>query len=184
MKSLISALLLLSNVLNAQVHIKNQQFLQFNLGGYDSFVPLSTSFSSGIEWGKYTKKLNSKIVGFAINHKKANGFSDEMLDLKIPVTQYFAYIKSDISFYHNANNIFHIKGIGQLNLGYESINNESKYVNSYTVSKSSDYLLGVGAGLQIEYCPIVIGVTESINFLSKYQKLSTVPYIGFRYHFY
>ena len=69
MKSLISVLLLLSNVLNAQVHIKNQQFLQFNLGGFDSFVPLSTSFSGSLELGKYTKKLNSKIVGFAINHK-------------------------------------------------------------------------------------------------------------------
>lgn len=184
MKNLLLILMFLPQVLMAQVHIKNQQFLQLNFGGYDSYFPANGSFSSSIEWGKYNKKLNSKIVGFGINHKMATTFDNEILGFKIPVTQYYGILKSDLSIYHNANKMFHIKGTGQINLGYESINNESKYFDNYILSKNSEYLLGIGVGLQIEYCPIIFGVTESINFLSKYQHLNTVPYLGFRYHFY
>lgn len=187
MRYLLTILVLLPGILSAQVHIKNQNFLQLNIGAYDGFAPNMKAFSTSIEWGKYNKKLNSKILGFGINHKKTLSYSNEtntVLDFKIPVTHYFAFLKSDVTFYRNATKIFHIKGTGQVNLGYESINNESKVSNSYTLSTSSEYLLGIGVGIQIEYCPIVVGLTENVNFLSKYQKLSTVPYVGYRFHFY
>jgi hypothetical protein len=183
MKYLLITLLFYAQFGLAQVHIKNQQFLQLNLGGFDSYTPLSGSYSSSIEWGKYNKKLNSKIIGFAINHKKASAFSEGIVNFKIPITQYFGFFKSDVTFFRNANKVFHIKGTGQFNLGYESINRESTRYEDYTLTQKSDYLLGIGVGLQMEYCPVVLGITESINFLSNYQKLNTLPYLGFRYHF-
>jgi hypothetical protein len=185
MKKAILILCLFPVTLMAQVHIKNQRFLQLNVGSYDNFLPNTTTFSGSLEWGKYSKKLNGSVIGISLNHKKAVGISEldrSNLNFLIPINQYFAYYKTDITLFRDASKVFHIKSTGQVNVGYESINKENRYLNGHLLSNNSEYLLGVGVGLQLEYSPLLIGVTENINFLSKYQKLGTVPYLGLRVH--
>lgn len=169
----------------AQVHLKKQSFIEFGVGGYDKVYPNIHHISTFIAVGKYDKKINAHTGGVGFQQKEAALFDSKnvvKLSNTVPVKQLFLYYKTDFKLYSNVMNNFIIKGTGRVNFGYEFLNNQSDYSAEYQLKSKSDFLLGLGAGLEVEYSPIIIGVQQNINILSDYQKFSTVPYLGFRFH--
>ena len=179
-------ILVVSLTTQAQVHLRKQSFIEFGVGGYDKIYPSSHNFSTFIAVGKYDKKINAHTVGVGFQQKDIGLFDTQnvvKLGYTVPVKQIFFYYKTDLKLYSNVMNTFIVKGIGRVNIGYESLNNQTEYSTEYQLKSKSDFLLGVGAGLEIEYCPFIIGVQQHINLLSEYQKFSTIPYFGLRFHF-
>lgn len=177
--------LVVSLTTQAQVHLIKQSFIEFGVGGYDKVYPNSRNFSTFIAVGKYDKKINAHTVGVGFQQKDVGLFDTQnkaKINAFVPVKQIFLYYKTDLKLYSNVMNTFIVKGIGRVNVGYESLNNQTEYSTDYQLKFKSDFLLGVGAGLEIEYCPFIIGVQQHINLLSDYQKFSTIPYFGLRFH--
>lgn len=169
----------------AQTHIKNQRFVQFSVGGYDKFIPNFSNYSLTAVAGKYNKKANGLMIGFVYNGKQANGVvSGNTTPLTIPVSQYYGFLRSDIPLFYNPTKTFFIRLTGQVNVGYESINdNDIFFADAYKVENVSDFLLGLGVGTEVEFTPLIVGVNSNLNFVSKYSKLTTLPYLGVRVHF-
>jgi hypothetical protein len=169
----------------AQTHIKNQRFVQFSVGGYDKFAPDLSNYSLTAVAGKYNKKANGVMIGFVYNDKQANGIvNGNTTPLTIPVSQYYGFLRSDIPLFYNPTKTFFIRLMGQLNVGYESINdNNTFFAEAYKVENVSDFLLGFGVGTEVEFTPLIVGVNSNLNFVSKYSKLTTLPYLGVRVHF-
>ncbi|MFY7908693.1 MAG: conjugal transfer protein TraO, partial [Emticicia sp.] len=186
MKSFIILLLLgLCQFSNAQVHLKKQLFYELALGSYDNYLPSRSNVSLLVSFGRYNRKGNAHAIGFNFNRKQTTVFdtqTNKTLSVQVPVQQLYLSYKTDFSFYSNAMNNFHVKGIGRVNVGYESLNQDRTTLeNTYQLSQKSDFLLGVGAGLEVEYSPVVLGVHQNINVLSSYQKFSSITFLGFRF---
>lgn len=171
---------------NSQVHLKKQTFYELSAGGYDNSFLAKSNFSLQIGIGKYNRKGNAHVLGLNYNQKTASVFNTQnnnTLPIQIPVQQFYFSYKTDFRIYSNAMNDFHLRGIGRVNFGYESLNHEKQSLeNLYQLNQKSDFLLGVGAGLEVEYSPFVAGVHQNINILSNYQKFSSITFLGFRFH--
>ena len=161
----------------SQTHLKNQQFIDFSIGGYDGFSSKNHSFNIGI--GRYNKKLNVNSFEFSYAKKMA---SIENMPIQIPVEQLFVSYKYDFNIFKNYNNTFIISLFTKANLGYEFINRNKYFSPDYVLANKSDYLLGVSIGPNLEFNNFQIGVTSNLNFISQYQKLSTFPYLKYRFH--
>lgn len=177
MKTLISTLALLPSLVFAQTHLKNQKFIDFSIGGYDGLSSKNYSVNFGI--GKYDKKNNANCFELSFAKKLAN---TEAKALQIPVEQIFIGYNRDFNFYKNYSNTFLISLFAKANLGYEIINRKANSLQQYTLANKSDYLLGIGFGPNIEFRNFHLGVANNINFISNYQKLSTFPYLKYRFH--
>jgi hypothetical protein len=187
MKTILIVLLTFFTLLdtNGQIHIKNQKFIEFGMGGFDSYLPKSQTASAFVAIGKYNKKLNVHSYGFAFNQKVVHLFDTKngtIISPVVPINQYYLYYKTDIKIYSNVTNNFIVKGLARINSGYESLNKEENLISDYLISKKSTFLLGVGVGAEIEYSPFLVGFQQNINLLSDYQKFNTIPYIGVRLH--
>lgn len=187
MRFILSTIFILFGITaNAQVHLKRQKFYEISAGGFDAVLPSKSNVSFQCSIGQYNRKVNGNAFGFTYNQKRTAIFdaqTNNMLVTQIPIQQFYIFYKTDIGIYANAMNNFHIKGIGRINVGYESLNKELATVeNIYQLSAKSGFLLGIGAGLEIEYSPIVLGVHQNINVLSNYQKFSSITFLGFRFH--
>jgi hypothetical protein len=170
-----------------QTHIKKQKFFEIQVGAYDNLYPNKDNYSFAVKFGSYGKKLNANTFGIAYNRKNTFLFDDttsSTMSISIPIEQYVLSYKTDLRLYNNYVNTVFIRGVFGGNLGYESINREKSVIQNYDLKYRSDYIFGVNLGIEAEFTPFVIGVTENINFVSKYQKLSAIPYIGLRLHFF
>lgn len=173
-KALILILLMLPVSLMAQVHIKNQHYLQLSAGAYDAFVPSLDSYFFQAEYAKYNRKLNSRGFGLGYGRKlSSNG---------IPVEKFQMSYKAEMNVFSSADLTSTFKVLGTVNFGYESINRDKTYFQDDLISTKSAFMLGLGAGAEYEFTPLVLGVRTTYNFLSQYQKFSTYPYIGFKIH--
>jgi hypothetical protein len=187
MRFFISTIFILFGITaNSQVHLKRQKFYEISVGGFDAILPSKSNISFQCSVGQYNRKVNGNAFGFAYNQKRTTIFdaqTNNMLVTQIPIQQLYVLYKTDVGIYDNEMNNFHIKVIGRVNIGYESLNKEQATVeNIYQFSAKSGFLFGVGAGLEIEYIPIVLGVHQNINVLSNYQKFSSITFLGFRFH--
>ncbi|WP_026632728.1 conjugal transfer protein TraO [Dyadobacter alkalitolerans] len=172
---LLSLLTLFLSVANAQVHIKNQHYVQVNVGGYDKLIhPDLDNFFIQAEYGKYGKKLNAR--GFAFLYAK------KLSTNHIPVEKYQVSFKQEINLFSSADLRSTFKILGSVDLGYESINRDQEYSGSNYVSAKSAFIMGLGTGAEYEFSPIVVGTRVTYNFLSNYQKFTTYPYIGIKFH--
>jgi hypothetical protein len=172
-------------VSHAQVHLKKQTFIEFGGGGFDSFIPNQNHFSSNLSIGKYNAKGNGNSIGFGYNQKLVSVFdiqNSNYLNQKSAVQQYQFFYKTDWNLYRNAMNDFHIRAVGRVNVGFEALNRGNAQIGDYQLNKKSAFLLGIGVGLEVEYSPLVVGFQQQINVLSDYQKFSSVPYLGLRFH--
>jgi Conjugative transposon protein TraO len=177
MKTFLTILTVLPTLLFSQTHLKNQKFIDFGLGGYDGFS--SKNYSMSLGFSKYDKKSNGNGIEFSYAHKLAN---TENKTIQVPVEQLFVSYKRDFNLLKNYNNTFVFSLSAKANLGYEFIN-RGKYIGSdYVLTNKSDYLLGIGFGLNVEFNYFHLGVTSNFNFISQYQKLSTFPYLKYRFH--
>jgi hypothetical protein len=129
--------------------------------------------------GKYDKKLNANAFEFAYARKSANA---EINTFIIPVEQLFVSYKRDFNLLKNYNNTIIFSLFVKANLGYEFINRNKYIGQDYVLANKSDYLMGIGIGPNIEFNNIHLGVSGNLNFISQYQKLSTFPYIKYRFH--
>ncbi|MGM9512469.1 conjugal transfer protein TraO [Larkinella sp. GY13] len=166
--------LISATLVNAQVHIKNQQYIQFNVGGYDQIHPDPDNFFVQAEFGKYNRKLNSK--GFAFLYAKKHSTNG------IPVEKYQVSYKQEINLFSSPNLTSTFKVLGSVNFGYESINRDNPSYLDRNVSTRSDFILALGTGVEYEFTPLVAGTRITYNFLSNYQKFTTYPYIGIKFH--
>lgn len=170
-----SLILLCSAFTNAQVHIKNQHYVQVNAGGYDKLIhPDFENFFLQVEYGKYSKRLNTR--GFAFLYAK------KLSGNLIPVEKYQASFKQELNIFSSADLRSTFKVLGTIDFGYESINRDKEYSGPNYVSSKSAFILGLGTGAEYEFSPIVIGTRVTYNFLSNYQKFTTYPYIGLKFH--
>lgn len=175
MRALVTTLLLVvSLVAQAQVHIKNQHYIQLNVGGYDQAYPTKDYFFVQAEYGKYNKKLNSNGFAFLYGRKLSSNL--------IPVEKFQLSLKQEINLFSSADLTSTFKVLGTVNFGYESINREKEYHNDDFISTKSAFILGLGSGVEYEFSPLVIGTRITYNFLSNYQKFSMYPYLGFKFH--
>ena len=158
----------------AQVHIKNQHYIQLNVGGYDKLIPDLDCYFIQAEYGSYNKKLNSS--GGAVLYAKK--FSSNL----IPVEKFQVSLKKDVNVFSSANLTSTFKILGSVNFGYESLNRDKKYIDQDLISNKSGFILGLGTGVEYEFTPIVIGTRVTYNFLSDYQKFTTYPYLGIKFH--
>jgi hypothetical protein len=170
---------------HAQVHLKKQTFFEFGVGGFDALIPNQNHFSSYVLIGKYNAKGNGNSIGFGYNQKLVSVFdiqNSNYLNQKSAVQQYQFFYKTDWNLYRNAMNDFHIRAVGRVNVGFEALNRGNAQIGDYQLNKKSAFLLGIGVGLEVEYSPLVVGFQQQINVLSDYQKFSSVPYLGLRFH--
>jgi hypothetical protein len=182
---LLFVLMVLHQTSHAQVHLKKQTFIEFGAGGFDAIIPNQNHFSSYLSIGKYNAKGNGNSIGFGYNQKFTSVFDTQnssYLNQKSAVQHYQFFYKTDWSLYSNAMNDFHIRAVGRLNIGYEALNRGNAQIGDYQLTQKSAFLLGVGVGIEMEYSPLVVGFQQQINVLSDYQKFSSVPYLGLRFH--
>ncbi len=172
-------------VTTAQVHLKNQRFVQVQIGAFDTVLPDKDNLSATVLLGQYNKRVNGNVFGFTYNSKTVRGVvNDLQTGFTVPVRQYYGFFRTDWPLYYNANRTFFVKATGQANLGYESINNEKKFIaERFEVRSPSGFLAGIGVGAEVEFSPVIIGVGSTLNFLSNYQKVNTLPFVAIRYHF-
>lgn len=168
-------MLLLPGLTYSQVHIKNQRYLQINVGTYDNYIPSLDNFHVHAEIAKYNRKLHSRGFGF-MYAKKLSGND-------IPVEKLQLSYKQEINLFSSANLTSTFKVLGTANFGYESINRDQQYFGDNYISTKSAFIFGLGAGAEYEFTPLVIGVRTTYNFLSQYQKFSLYPYLGVKIHF-
>jgi Conjugative transposon protein TraO len=160
----------------AQTHLKNQQFIDIGFGTFDGLSPSNYAFNIG--YGKYNKKLNAN--GFEIFYAKKE--ANLNIDQTVPVEHFILSYKRSLNLVHNFNNTISISIIGKANIGYELINKNNKYFQEFMLNNSSDYILGVGVGPEIQIHNLFLGVNTNLNFISKYQKFTFFPTIKYRIH--
>ncbi|PWJ53407.1 conjugative transposon protein TraO [Dyadobacter jejuensis] len=166
-------LFICSNVFG-QAHIKNQYYLQTNIGGYDQLLPDLNNFAIQLEYGKYNKKLNSKGFGFL--------YAKKITPNNIPVERYQLSFKQELTVFSSADLISTFKVLGSVNFGYESINKEKPTFDDIQITDKSAFILAPGLGVEYELTPFVLGSRVTYNFLSNYQKFTVVPYFGIKIH--
>jgi hypothetical protein len=177
MKCLIILLAILPSLVFSQTHLKNQQFIDFSICGYDGFPTKNYSLNIGI--GKYDKKSNANCFEFSYARKLAN---TENNAIKIPVEQLFVSYKRDFNLLKNYNKTILFSIFAKANLGYEFINRNKNIASDYVLANKSDYLLGIGFGPNLEFNNFHLGLAININFISQYQKFSVFPYLEYRFH--
>lgn len=177
MKKIVLLLIILPSLLFAQTHLKNQKFIEFSLGGYDGFSSKNYALNLGL--GKYNKKNNTHAIEFSFARKLAN---TNMGNLQVPVEQLFISYGKDFNLYNNYNNTLLISLFAKAIIGYESINRNKIGQNDFAITSKSDYQLGIGLGPNVEFNNFHLGLSSNLNFISNYQRLSTFPYIKYRFH--
>lgn len=176
MKRLFYFLILMAPGLSSgQVHIKNQRYLQLNVGTYDDYRLSPHNFHLLAEVARYNRKLNSRGFGFLYARKHSGN--------QIPVEKLQVSYKQELNVFSSANLTSTFKVLGTVNVGYESINRDQTYYQDHFISTQSAFIFGLGAGGEYEFTPLVIGVRTTYNFLSNYQKFSLYPYLGVKIHF-
>lgn len=168
------ALSLASQALQAQTHIKNQVYLQLNVGAYDGLYPWRDTHFLQLEYAKYNRKLNARGFGLMYAKKRSGN--------QIPVEKYQLSFKQELNVLANASLTSTFKVLGTVNFGYESINKDKPMHDNALISTPSAFLLGLGVGAEYEFTPVVLGVRTTYNFLSQYQRFSTYPYLGIKLH--
>ncbi|WP_028523239.1 conjugal transfer protein TraO [Runella limosa] len=176
---------LISTICNAQTHLRNQQFVDVQLGAYDHVFPGITHFAVRAGIGKYTKKVigNQFFVGYS--HKETpltDNTSTLTSAFSIPVDHYFVGAQSEVPLFYNAHRTVFFKLPFSVIVGYESINKNTISFGQYSLQSRSDILLGGCLGAEIELYNFTVGVRQQINLTSKYQKFSTFPYLGYKLH--
>lgn len=169
----------------AQTHLAGQSWVQLEAGSYDCARPGADSFNARVGLGRYGKRRQTESLLFlAAAHKQTSlveSGSGVTLDESVPVEQIFAGYQFTPSLYRSAMRTLHVKAPLVAQLGYERID-RGRDTGFEAVGGQSRLLLGVGAGLEIEYCGLLLGVRENFNFLSRYEKFSTMPYVGYKIH--
>lgn len=168
------ALILCTSIAQAQVHIKNQHYIQLNVGGYDKLYPNLDNFFVQAEYGKYNRKLNAKSFAFLFAKK----FSTNL----IPIERYQVSYKQEINLFSSPNLTSTFKVLGSVNVGYESINRDQDFFQDQNISTKSAFILALGTGVEYELTPLVLGTRVTYNFLSNYQKFTVYPYLGIKFH--
>jgi hypothetical protein len=177
MKSIILLLAIIPGMVFSQTHLRNQKFIDFSLGGYDGFSPKNYSLKLGT--GQYDKKSSVNGIEFIIARKIA---PTEKRFIQVPVEQLFVSYKREYTLFKNYNKTFIFSLSTKANLGYEFINRNKNNGQNYVLASNSDYLLGLGFGPNVEIYNLHLGVIGNFNFISQYQKLSTFPYLKYRFH--
>jgi Conjugative transposon protein TraO len=165
----------------SQTHLKNQKFIDIGLGTFDGLKPSNYSFSLG--FGKYNKKLNAN--GFEITYAKKEAIlqnSNVNIVQTVPIEHFILSYKRGLNLAHNFNNTASISIVGKANVGYELINKNNKYFQEYQLNNTSDYILGIGIGPEIQIQNLYLGLNTNLNFISKYQKFTFFPTIKYRIH--
>jgi Conjugative transposon protein TraO len=171
-----------SLIVDGQTHLKNQRFIDLGIGSFDGIK--ASNFSLFASIGKYNKKINANSFEFMYAKKDSylqNG-SLAQYNISVPVEHFLFSYKRDLNLLRNFNNTLNISTFAKVNLGYESINRNQTYLNEFTINNSSDYILGIGFGPDIQFFGFSTGVTANLNFISKYQKFTAFPYLKYRIH--
>jgi Conjugative transposon protein TraO len=168
--------------LNGQTHLKNQRFVELGYGTFDSFKTSNYALFASI--GKYNKKINAN--SFEVIYAKKMAFLQNgnlaQYSNAVPVQHFIVSYKRDLNLLRNFNNTLNLGVFGKVNLGYESINKNSTYLNEFTLNNRSDYILGIGFGPELQLFGFSTGVVANLNLISKYQKFSALPFIKYRIH--
>lgn len=181
------ALLLLPWTVKAQTHLQGQYFIQIEAGAYDRIIPSAENFNARVSAGRYTRRLWESSFFLAFAHKTTDLIetgSGQTLQLGVPVQQFSVGYQLSVLLYQNAMKSVQVKLPVQAQAGYERINRGVTVASSYTIKKGSGFLIGAGAGLELEVRSFVLGVHQQVNFLSGYEKFSTMPYVGYKIHLY
>lgn len=180
-KNLILVICLLPFFGISQTHLKNQQFIDIGMGTFDGQKLSNFAFSLG--FGKYNKNLNANEFEITYAKRDANLQSANVnIDKTIPVEHFILSYNRTLNLAHNFNNTASISIVAKVNLGYELINKNNKYFQEYKLINSSDYVLGIGIGPEIQIHNLFLGLNTNLNFISKYQKFSFFPTIRYRIH--
>lgn len=184
MNNILTIFMLLPMLSMAQTHIKNQRFFQFQAGAYNQILPEKGNVSLSASTGKYNKNFNAFSVGFTYQKKEANAFTaTDLLNIDIPVEQYFLFGKFETKVIENASKTFIIKPVVKLNFGYHSINGDNDLLqNNFIISQQSSFILGGGVGMEAEIFNVLLGVESNYNFLNRQQRFATTPYVGYKLH--
>lgn len=191
MKTLILTILVMAGTVlmqkaAAQTHLRGQRFLQIEVGAYDQLLPGLDNFAIKAGLGKYTRRLWGSMLFVSMAQKQTwlifEG-SRVMLETYVPVNQYMAGYQLSPNLYQSAMRTFLVKIPLSLHVGYESINCGEGFGGSYQMIPSSQVLLGAGAALEFEFWGVQVGYRQNVNLLSRYQKFSSIPYVGYTIHF-
>lgn len=169
----------------AQTHLAGQRWVQLEAGSYDRVLPGLDSFNARVGLGRYYKRRQTESLLFlAVSHKQTRlveSGSGLTLNQRVPVEQIFVGYQFAPSLYWSAMRTLHVKVPLVAQFGYERID-RGRDTGPEAVGGQSRLLLGVGSGLEIEYRGLLLGVRENFNFLSRYEKFSTMPYVGYKIH--
>ncbi len=182
----LSVTTLLAGRAAAQTHLRGQPFVQIEAGAYDAALPSFNSFAVKAGAGKYNRRLWGSMFFVSVAHKETwliSKGSRVLIEKPIPVDHYMAGYQLTPNLYRSAMRTFLVKLPLSVQAGYESINRNRDFAGPYLLSPPSRPLLGVGAALEIEYLGLLLGYRQNVNLLSKYQKLTALPYVGYKIHF-
>ncbi|GHB87434.1 conjugal transfer protein TraO [Persicitalea jodogahamensis] len=170
----------------AQTHLRGQPFLQIDAGSYDAVLPGLGNFAFKAGLGKYTRRLWGSMFFVSVAHKQTSLVSEGsrvMIETDVPVDQYMAGYQLTPNLYQSAMRTFLVKLPLSLQAGYECLNRGEDFIGPYLLAPSSRVLLGAGAALEFEYRGVLVGYRQNVNLLSRYQKFSSLPYVGYKIHF-
>lgn len=182
---ILAALALMAGRASAQTHLRGQPYVQLEAGSYDTALPSLNNFAIKAGVGKYTRRLWGSMFFVSVAHKQTwlvSEGSRVLIDTPVPVDQYMAGYQLTPNLYRSAMRTFLIKLSLSLQAGYESINRNRDFAGSYLLSPPSRLLLGGGLGLEVEYRSVLLGFRQNVNLLSKYQKFTAMPYVGYKIH--
>lgn len=183
---ILAALALVAGHASAQTHLRGQPYVQLEAGSYDTALPSLNNFALKAGVGKYTRRLWGSMFFVSVAHKQTwlvSEGSRVLIDTPVPVDQYMAGYQLTPNLYRSAMRTFLIKLPLSLQAGYESINRTRDFAGPYLLSPPSRLLLGGGLGLEVEYRSVLLGYRQNVNLLSKYQKFTAMPYVGYKIHF-
>lgn len=176
------ALTFCSFSLFAQTHLKNQKFIELGLGGFDGLGKENHSLSFSI--GQYKKQGQVNMLEFVYAHKKVSLVDAEgtQLEGQAPVALYLFNLKRLFPLWHNYNNTLIFSLGAAANVGFESINKNKKQWQGQELKAASDFILGLSICPAIEWNNWQLGLNMQGNLISRYQKLSTLPTLKYRFH--
>lgn len=186
-KQLTILLMLLAPLTRAQTHLVGQRFLQVGAGSYDRLIPGPDNFNVRVGLGKYTARgweSTFFLTGAQKETSLVESGTGTGLGQNIPVEQYAGGYQLAFPLYRSAMKTFLVKLPLSAQIGYERINRGLPYATGYAAGPGSRMLLGVGGAVEVEIWGVLLGVRQQVNFLSRYEKLSTWPYLGYKIHFY
>lgn len=169
----------------AQVHLKGQRFVEVQAGLTDRlrWQQNQVAINGFISTGRYNRQYNAWRLTFSYSQQTLQTATS----LQLATTRQFAIgYGYEFNLWRNAVRTRFVRGSIQPIVLYESVSPtmQTQGGDSLRIAPTdqSKYLLGVDAGIDVEFTPVVISIRQRWQPTSSFQPFHTLFSIGWRFH--